>query len=131
MTGTVFGRQGQDSLIAAPNTDTYYEGSSNGRIPSTSNTGDYLKALLDSTDSWVDFGQYDNDGPDGQLALFAALHAARADVAFDDPIPPARQEGGRTRLALGAEGPAVVVPAVTVPAVTVHGSLRGTGRAPG
>jgi M6 family metalloprotease-like protein len=44
--------------------DTYYEGSNNGIGPD-SKVGELLKETLDYWDSFVDFGQYDNDGPDG------------------------------------------------------------------
>ncbi|MBD3334342.1 MAG: M6 family metalloprotease domain-containing protein [Candidatus Eisenbacteria bacterium] len=65
LTGSVYGRQQADSLIQTQYNDTYYEGSCNGLGTGCSKTGDYLKELLDATDPWVDFSQYDNDGPDG------------------------------------------------------------------
>jgi len=65
LTGTVYGKANADSLIPAQFNDTYYEGSCNGLGSGCSKVGDYLKELLDATDPGVDFGQYDNDGPDG------------------------------------------------------------------
>jgi M6 family metalloprotease-like protein len=59
LTGTVY------PWVTAPNTDTYYAGSCNGLSPSCSNLGEFLKAVLDGNDGAVDFGLYDNDGPDG------------------------------------------------------------------
>ncbi len=65
LTGTVYGAQA-GGLFQVANDDTYYEGPSgcNG-LCSTANTGEYLKELLDAADPWVDFAQFDNDGPDG------------------------------------------------------------------
>ncbi len=65
LTGTVYGAQG-GGLFPVSQNDTYYEGPSgcNG-LCSSANTGEYLKELLDGADSWVDFSQFDNDGPDG------------------------------------------------------------------
>ena len=45
--------------------DTHYEGTSNGLVPATSRTGELLRDSLDLLDGGVDFGQFDNDGPDG------------------------------------------------------------------
>ncbi len=45
--------------------DTYYEGSSNGLLPNDAKTGEFIKELLDANDAAVDFGDYDNNGPDG------------------------------------------------------------------
>lgn len=46
--------------------DNYYEGNAgdNG-LAQTSKTGEFLQENLDARDGSVDFGQYDNDGPDG------------------------------------------------------------------
>lgn len=49
-----------------PRTDTFYEGGPNcNGICGTSKVGDFLQDTLDANDAAVDFGQYDNDGPDG------------------------------------------------------------------
>lgn len=49
-----------------PQADTFYEGGANcNGICGTSKVGDFLKDTLDANDAGVDFGQYDNDGPDG------------------------------------------------------------------
>gem|GEM_PF-3179369 len=53
-----------DSLFTVSQPDTYYESGCNG-LCGTAKTGEYLKELLDGTDGGVDFGQFDNDGPDG------------------------------------------------------------------
>ncbi|UCG51149.1 MAG: M6 family metalloprotease domain-containing protein [Candidatus Latescibacterota bacterium] len=45
--------------------DLYYEGSSNGLLPNDAKTGEFIKELLDANDGSIDFGQFDNDGPDG------------------------------------------------------------------
>jgi len=51
---------------ALPQTDAFYEGGPNcNGICGTSKVGDFLKDTLDTNDAAVDFGQYDNDGPDG------------------------------------------------------------------
>ncbi|MDH5268820.1 MAG: M6 family metalloprotease domain-containing protein [Candidatus Krumholzibacteria bacterium] len=47
------------------NVNSYYAGSSNGTVPGFARTGEFIKELLDARDGSVDFGQYDNDGPDG------------------------------------------------------------------
>lgn len=46
--------------------DSYYEGNpgDNG-LGGAARTGDFLQENLDARDGSVDFGQYDNDGPDG------------------------------------------------------------------
>jgi len=59
MTGTVYGWTPVSQI------DSYYEGVSNGTDPSTDRTGEFMEELLDTFDGSVDFGQYDNDGPDG------------------------------------------------------------------
>jgi M6 family metalloprotease-like protein len=59
MTGTVYG------WTQVSQNDTYYEGPNNGSDPSTDRTGEFMQELLDAYDGSVDFGQYDNDGPDG------------------------------------------------------------------
>ena len=61
MTGTVMG------WTQVANPESYYAGSSNGTDWNNPDThfGDYIKELLDANDGSVDFGQYDNDGPDG------------------------------------------------------------------
>ena len=58
--GTVF------DWVTVSKNDIYYEGPSgcNG-ICISAGTGEFLKELLDANDGIVDFGQYDNDGPDG------------------------------------------------------------------
>lgn len=49
-----------------PKADTFYEGGANcNGICGASKVGDFLKDTLDANDPGVDFGQYDNDGPDG------------------------------------------------------------------
>ncbi len=65
LTGTVYGAQG-GGLFQVSQPDTYYEGPSgcNG-LCASAKTGEYLKELLDGSDPWVDFSQFDNDGPDG------------------------------------------------------------------
>lgn len=44
---------------------SYYYGSCNGVQPGCSNTGEFMKEVLDLKDPSINFGQYDNDGPDG------------------------------------------------------------------
>jgi len=63
MVGTVFGT-GSGGLIQVSQNDTYYEAGCNG-LCGTAKTGEYLKELLDASDGSVDFGLFDNDGPDG------------------------------------------------------------------
>ncbi|HET6348116.1 MAG TPA: M6 family metalloprotease domain-containing protein [Candidatus Krumholzibacteria bacterium] len=46
-------------------TGSYYYGSCNGLDYSCARTGELIKEALDAQDAAVDFGQYDNDGPDG------------------------------------------------------------------
>ena len=59
LTGTV------TNWVTVSQNDTYYEGTSNGLNPANAETGEFLKELLDANDGSIDFGQYDNDGPDG------------------------------------------------------------------
>ena len=59
LTGTVFG------WFAADSNDTYYEGSGQGLNPGTDRVGAFLKEIFDNYDGGVDFGAFDNDGPDG------------------------------------------------------------------
>ncbi len=58
-TGTVY------DWVALPQDDTYYAGGVNGLDPSQAKVGEIIKTCLDAYDSSVDFGLYDNDGPDG------------------------------------------------------------------
>ncbi len=58
LTGTVY------NWFQLSQNDTYYEGTSNG-LGGDSKVGELLKEVLDNWDPTVDFGQYDNDGPDG------------------------------------------------------------------
>lgn len=58
-TGTVF------DWVALPQNDTYYEGGVNGLDPAQAKVGELIKAALDAYDTTIDFGQFDNDGPDG------------------------------------------------------------------
>ncbi len=58
-TGTVY------DWVALPEDDTYYEGGVNGLDPAQAHIGELIKSALDAYDPTVDFGQYDNDGPDG------------------------------------------------------------------
>ena len=46
-------------------TANLYYGSCNGVSPGCSDTGTFIEEVLDLKDSAIDFGQYDNDGPDG------------------------------------------------------------------
>ena len=50
---------------AAPKSLSYYAGTSSGLNPSGSNLGELLRLTLDASDASVDFGRFDNDGPDG------------------------------------------------------------------
>jgi len=60
VTGTVYG------WYQLPQPDTYYEGppGCNG-LCGSANTGQFLTSTLTNWDPTVDFGLYDNDGPDG------------------------------------------------------------------
>ena len=51
--------------VATFGDDAYYEGTSNGLLPNDAKTGEFLKELLDANDAAIDFGAFDNDGPDG------------------------------------------------------------------
>ncbi len=51
--------------VALPQDDTYYEGGVNGLDPTHAKVGEIIKTCLDAYDPSVDFGLYDNDGPDG------------------------------------------------------------------
>jgi len=60
LTGTVFG------WYQASNVDTYYEGAGTCYgLCGTAKTGQYIKEVLQLADPAVNFGTYDNDGPDG------------------------------------------------------------------
>ncbi|MCH7549853.1 MAG: M6 family metalloprotease domain-containing protein, partial [Candidatus Krumholzibacteriota bacterium] len=59
MTGNVFG------WYTLPQTDTYYEGGCNGIFCSNAKIGELIHTTLGFYDPSVDFGDYDNDGPDG------------------------------------------------------------------
>jgi len=50
--------------VTVTHADTFYEGRSNG-LGGDAHTGQFLKEVLDANDPAIDFGQYDNDGPDG------------------------------------------------------------------
>lgn len=58
LTGTVY------DWVTLSKTDSYYDGGCNG-LCSAANTGEFLYDILQANDGSVDFGQYDNDGPDG------------------------------------------------------------------
>ena len=49
----------------AQNND-YYAANSQGLVPGDARTGFLIKELLDANDPTIDFGEYDNDGPDGE-----------------------------------------------------------------
>jgi M6 family metalloprotease-like protein len=67
--------------------NTYYAGlSSQGGDPNDARVGDLVKELLDANDATMDYGQYDNDGPDGVpnsgdddgfVDLLCVLHSRR------------------------------------------------------
>jgi M6 family metalloprotease-like protein len=50
--------------VPVSNNDTYYEGGCNG-LCGSAKTGQFILELLQANDASVDFGLYDNDGPDG------------------------------------------------------------------
>ena len=58
LTGDVYG------WVGLPNVDTYYEAGCNG-LCGSAKTGELIETTLQSADVSVDFGLYDNDGPDG------------------------------------------------------------------
>jgi M6 family metalloprotease-like protein len=58
VTGTVF------DWATLPSNDTVYEGGQNG-LPPRGQTGQLIEDALDDVDGGTDFGQFDNDGPDG------------------------------------------------------------------
>lgn len=64
MTGTVY-PVAPAGWVQAAHDDVYYEGGQNGLSPCSSKTGELILEALSATDSGVDFGIYDNDGPDG------------------------------------------------------------------
>ncbi len=47
------------------NVEGYYTGGRGGVVPGLSRTGEFIKEIADALDPSVDFGTYDNDGPDG------------------------------------------------------------------
>lgn len=51
--------------VHVSNTGAYYAGGSNGTEPGNAETGEFIREILDARDPTVDFGIYDNDGPDG------------------------------------------------------------------
>ncbi|MDH3215894.1 MAG: M6 family metalloprotease domain-containing protein [Candidatus Krumholzibacteria bacterium] len=59
LTGTVYG------WVQASQDDLYYEGGAQGLSCTQSKTGQLILEALQSVDGSVDFGIYDNDGPDG------------------------------------------------------------------
>jgi len=46
--------------------DDYYEGNSNGLNTADARTDEIMIECLDARDAAIDFGQFDNDGPDGE-----------------------------------------------------------------
>ncbi|UCH85679.1 MAG: M6 family metalloprotease domain-containing protein, partial [Candidatus Latescibacterota bacterium] len=58
VTGTVY------DWFTVSGQDTYYEGGCNG-LCGSAKTGQFIKELLQANDPSVNFGLYDNDGPDG------------------------------------------------------------------
>ncbi|MFQ5512260.1 MAG: M6 family metalloprotease domain-containing protein [Candidatus Krumholzibacteriia bacterium] len=59
LTGDVWG------WVTAANTDAFYEGGCQGICNPGAKTGQLILEALQGVDGSVDFGQYDNDGPDG------------------------------------------------------------------
>ncbi len=62
LTGTVY------NWVPVSNIDTYYEGGCNG-LCGSAKTGQFLLEILQAKDPTVNFGLYDNDGPDGLANL--------------------------------------------------------------
>ena len=58
VTGTVY------SWYRVSKTANLYYGSCSGVDPGCSATGEFIEEILDAKDASIDFGQYDNDGPD-------------------------------------------------------------------
>ena len=58
VTGDVF------PYVGLPQNDTHYEGTANGLSPD-GNVPELIQQAIAGVDAAVDFGQYDNDGPDG------------------------------------------------------------------
>lgn len=51
--------------VTVANDDDYYAGNVNGLDPAFSRVGEFIHETIDAWDATVDFGDYDNDGPDG------------------------------------------------------------------
>lgn len=65
MSNGVFSMQGQVlGWIQLANNDAFYEGGCNG-LCSNANIDNLIAEAVAATDATVDFGQFDNDGPDG------------------------------------------------------------------
>jgi len=60
VTGTVF-----DWRVLSQTEAYYTGGAARGLTPGVAHTGDMIKELLDGLDPSIDFGAFDNDGPDG------------------------------------------------------------------
>jgi M6 family metalloprotease-like protein len=58
-TGAVF------DWVSLSQPESYYTGSTFGLTPGDAHTGDMIKEIVDALDPSIDFGFYDNDGPDG------------------------------------------------------------------
>lgn len=59
VTGTVF------DWVPLSRTEVFYTGGYGGLVPGQSKTGEMIKEIADALDPSVDFGAFDNDGPDG------------------------------------------------------------------
>ena len=59
LTGNVYG------WTAVSQAESFYAGLNNGLDPSTDHVGEFIRELLAANDAAIDFGQFDNDGPDG------------------------------------------------------------------
>ena len=59
VTGGVF------DWVPLSQTEVYYTGGYGGLVPGLSKTGEMIKEIADALDPSVDFGAFDNDGPDG------------------------------------------------------------------